>query len=245
MIRSSGCSFGREADLLRWFLRLALLAVIAVVGLLAFGAVQLPPAYDPRTPLDISADPNILTRFKLSRLRNRPELCQVVLRTSDLRQTPVPDQSQGPGCVIENAVRVTQSGVAFNGSFVASCPLTAAWALYETHVLQPAARTHFGQPLARVIHFGTYACRNVDHRPFGRRSRHATADAIDVAGFVLRDGREISVARGWSGGNREARFLRAVRDGACRFFDAVLSPDYNAQHRDHFHLDLGGFHACR
>jgi hypothetical protein len=25
----------------------------------------------------------------------------------------------------------------------------------------------------------------------------------------------------------------------------VLSPDYNAQHRDHFHFDLGGFRACR
>ena len=142
-------------------------------------------------------------------------------------------------------MRVTQSGVAFNGGFVASCPLAAAWALFEAHALRPAARAHLGQPVARVIHFGTYACRNINHRPFGRRSRHATADAIDVSGFVLRDGREISLARDWNGGSREARFLRAVRDGACRFFDAVLSPDYNAQHRDHFHFDLGGFRACR
>jgi hypothetical protein len=128
---------------------------------------------------------------------------------------------------------------------VVSCSLAAAWALFEAHALQPAARAHLGQPVARVIHFGTHACRNVNHRRFGRRSQHATADAIDVAGFVLRDGREISLARDWSSESREARFLRAVRDGACRFFDAVLSPDYNAQHRDHFHFDLGGFRACR
>ena len=128
---------------------------------------------------------------------------------------------------------------------MASCPLAAAWALFEAHALQPAARAHLGQPVARVIHFGTYACRNVNHRPFGRHSQHATANAIDVAGFVLRDGREITVLSGWTGGGRDARFLRAARDGACRFFDAVLSPDYNARHRDHFHFDLGRFQACR
>ena len=28
-----------------------------------------------------------------------------------------------------------------------------------------------------------------------------------------------------------------LRDGACGLFATVLSPDYNAAHRDHFHLD--------
>jgi len=36
-----------------------------------------------------------------------------------------------------------------------------------------------------------------------------------------------------------------VRDGACRFFDVVLGPDYNDAHRDHFHLDMGAYRACR
>ena len=43
----------------------------------------------------------------------------------------------------------------------------------------------------------------------------------------------------------EGRFLRRSRDGACRWFGAVLSPDYNTAHRDHFHLDRGAFRACR
>ena len=40
------------------------------------------------------------------------------------------------------------------------------------------------------------------------------------------------------------------RDGACRVFSTVLSPDYNAAHRDHLHLDTAnrgpsGWRACR
>jgi len=42
--------------------------------------------------------------------------------------------------------------------------------------------------------------------------------------------------------------LQAVRGGACGYFTTVLSPDYNAAHADHFHLDqakrLGGWGAC-
>ncbi len=43
----------------------------------------------------------------------------------------------------------------------------------------------------------------------------------------------------------EAAFLREARDGACRYFNATLSPDYNAAHRDHLHLDQGRFRMCR
>ncbi len=53
------------------------------------------------------------------------------------------------------------------------------------------------------------------------------------------------------GKKRQALFaLREVRDGACDLFATVLSPDYNAAHRDHLHLDQAergemGWRACR
>ena len=85
-------------------------------------------------------------------------------------------------------------------------------------------------------------------RDEGPWSEHATANAIDIAGFVLVDGTRIAVVNDWQGEGDKARFLRAVRDGACRAFGTVLSPEYNEAHRDHFHLDqaargLGG--VCR
>ena len=85
-------------------------------------------------------------------------------------------------------------------------------------------------------------------RDDGPWSEHATGNAIDIAGFELKDGRVISILQDWDGEEARARFLRVARDEACDLFGTVLSPDYNAAHRDHFHLDqqdraFGG--ACR
>ena len=64
------------------------------------------------------------------------------------------------------------------------------------------------------------------------------ANAVDIAGFRLADGDadQRRLATGATTGAK-GRFLREVRDGACDLFATVLSPDYNAAHRDHFHLD--------
>jgi hypothetical protein len=126
-----------------------------------------------------------------------------------------------------------------------TCPQALAYAFWTAHDVRPAARAELGSTVVRVDHYGTYACRNVYGRATGMRSEHATANALDVAGFRLSDGRRISVARDFRDAGPEGRFLRRARDGACRWFRAVLGPDYNAAHRDHFHLDRGRYAACR
>ncbi|MBU2033606.1 MAG: extensin family protein, partial [Alphaproteobacteria bacterium] len=72
----------------------------------------------------------------------------------------------------------------------------------------------------------------------GAWSEHATGNAVDIAGFVLADGTRISVLADWDDEGDKGAFLRRVRDGACDSFATVLSPDYNAAHADHFHLDM-------
>ena len=117
--------------------------------------------------------------------------------------------------------------------------------MFEHHALQPAAQAVYGQAVKRVDHLGSFACRNVYNRENGRRSQHATADALDISGFRLADGRFISVLKDWPKDNQDARFLHQVRDGACDMFSVVLSPDYNAAHRNHFHVDVGPWWRCR
>jgi hypothetical protein len=46
-------------------------------------------------------------------------------------------------------------------------------------------------------------------------------------------------------GDNDGQFLCDLRDGACRVFDSVLGPEYNAAHRNHFHLDRGDYRMCR
>ena len=222
----------------------ALLVGVAVLGVWR-GWVSLPPQWNPWAPLDVNLAPNLLTRFKLMALRNDPQLCDQALATSELRTARQADSGAHTDCPLTNVLRVQGGEVALSSSFLASCPLAVAFALFERHALQPAAVATYGQRVARVDHLGSFACRNMYGRESGSRSQHATASALDIAGFRLADGRTISVLRDWPKDSADARFLRQVREGACDMFSVVLSPDYNAAHRNHFHLDVGPWWICR
>lgn len=224
-------------------------AMLAASGLVAWalrsGHIDVPPHWNPWAPLNLAEPPNWLTRHKLDRTAADPALCRATLASSDLKHVVVDDNDIGDGCGWQVAVRVEDAR--FAPAFTLTCRAALSLTMWERHALQPAAQANFGQPVARVEHFGSYACRNV--RGVGgegdRRSQHASANAFDVAGFRLQSGRRISLVNHWEGNGPEAPFLREVRDGACRFFKGTLSPDYNAAHRDHFHLDQGPYRICR
>ena len=228
-----------------FFLLLFLLAIGAPLYGVYSGRLSVPDHWNPWAPLRIEEPLHWLTRHKLSRLSRDPAMCLAVLGESAMRYEPVEDRRTAPGCGFDNAVRITRTSVAIGEPFTLSCRSAVALALWERHVVQPAAREYFGASVARLEHFGSYSCRNVYGRKDAPLSRHATADAVDIAGFVLDDGRRIRVEREWSSGDSDGLFLRDVHNGACRVFDSVLGPDYNAAHRDLFHLDRGGWRACR
>ena len=225
------------------FLLLLLLLLAGFVLAVRQQLIEIPPRWNPWAPLDIREPPNLLTPLKLRRLQQDRTLCEQALGTAPLRYVVVPDSTPEPGCPVENSVRVQGSDVRFNGPFLATCPLAAAYAMFELHGLQPAAQAVFGQPVVRIDHFGSFACRNIARS--NRRSQHASANALDMAGFHLKDGTRITVARDWQGDGDKARFLRLVRDAACDAFNVTLGPEYNAAHHDHFHVDMGGFGMCR
>jgi len=209
------------------------------------GAIAIRPEWNPWAVLDIEAQPNFLTRYKLGRLSEDSALCQQVLATADITYEQVDDRMTGPACGFFNAVRISRTSSKVNAPFSLSCRAAVSLALWEHHVLTPVAKKYFGQDVETIEHFGSYSCRNVYGRTKATRSQHATAEALDIAGFVLEDGQRIRVLKDWSGGGERAAFLEEVRTGACRFFDGVLSPDYNAAHRDHFHFDRGPYRVCR
>lgn len=230
-------------------MRIALLTLILVVAAAAIAIHQrwiaIPDRLNPWAPLVIDAEPNFLTRYKLARLTGDRDLCFSILKTADMEYEPLPDRQTGEACGLYGAVRIDATTAGVGQPFSLSCRTAVALALWEHHSMQPMAERHFGSPVSKLEHFGSYSCRNVYNRSEGTRSRHATAEALDVAGFVLKDGRRIRVLRDWPEDSAESRFLHDLRDGACRFFDAVLSPDYNAAHRDHLHLDRGPYRTCR
>lgn len=125
-----------------------------------------------------------------------------------------------------------------------TCPMANSFAGWARFGVDRAARQILGSRLIKIETMGSYACRNVAGT--SRRSGHATANAIDVSAFVLADGRRISVLQGWNTfSDEERRFLRIVHQSACKRFGTVLGPEYNAAHKDHFHLEANGKSFCR
>ncbi|WPP01017.1 extensin family protein [Pseudomonas sp. HR96] len=224
----------------KW-LALAILTMLALA--LWQGWLRPPPAWNPWSPLDLREPANALTRWKLARLRHQPQLCAAALATSTLKYHAQAD-TPGP-CPLSDVVRVSGGEQALSSSFIASCPMAVAFALFSQNAVQPAAQRVFGQAVARIDHLGSFACRNIYGRVDARRSLHASANAIDIAGFRMADGRQISVLHDWGQDTPAGRFLREVRDGACDSFGTVLGPDYNAAHRNHLHMDTAGWALCR
>lgn len=227
----------------RTLLLLLLLVVVSLVWALKTDRLQIPNRWNPWATLAITEAPNWLTRYKLGRLSQQPAQCQAVLATAKLQYRPIPDEPTGDACGYFNAVKIVRTSAAVDAPFALTCRTAVSLALWERHVLQPTARNFYGARVAKIEHFGSYSCRNVYGRPNATRSRHATAEAFDIAGFVLDNGVRIRIVNDWN--DEHGAFLRTIRDGACEFFDGVLSPDYNAAHRDHFHLDRGPYRVCR
>jgi hypothetical protein len=237
---------------LRRLRRLVLLALLAFAGLLLWSHGRSHPEDLPWTPLDLTKPVGAFTGRKLAAVHGAD--CRTLLARAGIDFTALPALRQDGECGYDDAVRLAPSGaaaIAFRPAGLGtSCPVAAGLALWEWHVVQPAALARFGRRVIAIDHFGSYSCRRMYGRRNGLWSEHARANALDVAGFRLEDGMRISVAADWNDHGAKGRFLHDVRDGACHLFSTVLSPDYNQAHRNHLHLDEAGhgawgWRACR
>ncbi|WP_330889413.1 extensin family protein [Ferrovibrio sp.] len=147
------------------------------------------------------------------------------------------------GCTLQNGVKLTRTHVALSRPVELSCPMALRLLQFEGGVLLPEARRVFGQDIAQLNHAGGFTCRRMVGGG-GRLSEHAQGRAIDVWGFTLADGTRVSVKEQFRSSSPEGQYLRGVSKQACRFFSVALSPNANADHRDHLHWDIGPWKLC-
>jgi hypothetical protein len=176
------------------------------------------------------------------------QACFADLSRVGIRYSPLPDRDYGGGCSLMGAVQLVDIGLPVTGIKGMRCGVARAFVGWARNAIAPAAHQMLGSDVVRVETMGTYACRNVVGRSGSpaRLSGHATGNAVDVSAFILRDGRRISIEKDWRSGNEQVRaFLQTIHGSACKRFGTVLSPDYNAAHYNHLHLedDRAGF--CR
>ncbi len=230
------------------------LSILVALGMMLWAMTRRRPQDLPWTALDLGQPIGLFTGRKLTALTSDFSQCRALLDRAGVRYTVLPPRQGDGRCGYADGVRLANEGarrIAYTPQNLGiACPVAAALSVWEWSIVQPAAQKHFGTRVASIDHFGSYSCRRIYGRDAGNWSEHSTADAVDIAGFRLADGTRITVARDWKGDAAKAAFLREVRDGACRLFATTLSPDYNAAHADHLHLDQAdrgapGWRACR
>lgn len=237
----------------RWAFVQGVMALLSAATL-AYGGYQalvhpdtpLPREWNPTKALVISDPVTPLTGWKLARAAADPETCVATLEgyaALDVLE-PLEDSTQ---CFISDRVALRQVGQSRLSPVETRCAIALRTAMWERHSLQPAAIDLLGAPIARISHIGSYNCRRLrsSSGTSTRMSTHATANAIDIAGFDLADGTRIRLLEDWEQPGAKSAFLRAARDGACEWFRLTLSPDYNRLHADHFHLQATGWGLCR
>ncbi len=173
------------------------------------------------------------------------EYCLKRLEREGVDFERVSDWTNKRGCGISFGVRAPSIRNASLGKVdPMTCRMAEMMDSWLEKSVQPAARQHLGARVKTIHHYGVFSCRSIRGRS-SRMSQHAFSNAIDITGFTLTNGRRITVLRDWDDMGPEGKFLRDIARGACQAFKVTLTPEYNADHRDHFHLDAGIWRACR
>ncbi len=233
-----------------WARRLKFWPLFTLLAVAAFMAGRIwlseNPQHDPWAPLDLDHPRGWATSMKLGALRTDVPACRAVLDRSGVAFTALEPTGEG-ACRREDRLLLDDASLVPIGAQM-TCTVGVGLEMWIEKDLRFLAREILDGELARLEQLGTYSCRRIGGGETGRWSQHAKGNAIDISAFVMEDGRRISLLQDWEGKGTQARFLRAARDAACRNFGTVLSPEYNAAHADHFHLDMGwapGRGLCR
>ncbi|MBV7259850.1 extensin-like domain-containing protein [Erythrobacter crassostreae] len=235
MTRKNAFKISRKVGRFKGDRRAIWLLALFAVAIAGWGWLERHPQHNPWAPLDLRDPIGMATATKMVALKDNVEMCRATLERSEVVFGVLPTSGDG-ACERSDRTQLSDYPLAPSTPAV-TCPVAAGLEVWRAKSVAPAARTIFGSDLATIEHLGAYSCRRLYGRDEGPWSEHATSNAIDIAAFVLKDGRRISVLRDWNGDADERKFLREVRDGACGAFATVLSPDYNAAHADHFHFD--------
>ncbi|WP_371224843.1 extensin family protein [Roseovarius sp. 2305UL8-3] len=228
------------------FKALFAVALIAVIAAVFHPETPLPDEWNPTTPLRVDAPVTSLTGWKLRAALEDDAQCLAILEDAATFQA-LPPLEDSEKCFINPRVSLSKVGPVSLAPVETRCQTALRVAMWERHGLQAAARRHMQADVREIRHFSSYSCRRMRTASGdqSRMSTHATADALDVSGFVLANGVTVDLKRDWPGSGPGAAFLRDAFEASCLWFPVALGPEFNALHADHFHLQTRGWGLCR
>lgn len=144
------------------------------------------------------------------------------------------------GCGMVEGVTVSRgpSDIQYRPPIRVSCAFALALPAVE-RIVQDTGNEVLGGPVEIARTMGSYGCRMIQSaRLPGRLSEHAFGNAVDVGEWWTSSKRAV-VVRDFRRDGLEGDFLRtlAMRLRASSALERLLDPDYDAAHRNHFHLE--------
>jgi len=160
-----------------------------------------------------------------------------VCGVKSIKGTSIPRINGRGACGIANPVKLTEvAGIPLTRELTVNCKTAKKFDKWVSRSVKPTIGRK-GGGLASVQIIGGYSCRTRNSKRGAKLSEHAKGNAIDIAGFKMRDGTIYSVKRDWRRGPGR-RTLRKLHKSACGTFGTVLGPNADRNHQDHFHLDI-------
>lgn len=200
----------------------------------------------PWRPLDITAPTGFATDIQLTRLSLSPasSCARMIESVTDYKTREAkPHRPQGScGWDIARNIDGSEAARLKPNDITMQCPLAVGLYIWMRE-LDKAANEHLNIGVKSISHYGAYSCRPIAGTT--QPSEHSYANAFDISGFTLDDGRVVSVLKDWKGSPERQKFLREARRQACKIFRVTLTPDYDDAHADHFHIDMGPSSSCR
>jgi hypothetical protein len=215
-----------------------LLAILILAGFGAAGCSNLGGPLEGETPTRQVQSGRATPAQALSQAEGDKQLLALGVQYRRL-----PDEDNDRGCEVKDAVEISAIGsVKLTRPVLLTQEMAIRVGRWVKDTLEPEAEKRLRSQIAAIDVGGSYSCRNIYGKPFGGRfagrlSEHAFANAMDIGGFKLANGRSVDYVKHWNVKDGSSEFLQATSLSACETFNTTLTPDYDRFHRNHIHID--------
>ena len=167
------------------------------------------------------------------------QACYADLSREGVRYSPLPDRDYGGGCQVIGAVQLLDIGVPVTGIKAMRCGLAEEF-IGWTRNARRAGRVSSARQHAGADRDDGHLCLPQHRRHRDRRGCRGTRSPTRSTSRRSSSptGAASSVKDGWRSDDADVqRFWKLIHTSACKRFGTVLSPDYNAAHYNHLHLE--------
>lgn len=145
---------------------------------------------------------------------------------------------------LDAIIQPDKSRVAVSPPATMRCSMAEALAVWVREDLT-AATAALGSTPRALDNYASYDCRGRNRVPGARMSEHGLANAIDIRGVNLQNGKFAE----FTDRKLDRGFRETIRKSVCARFMTVLGPGSDGHHETHIHLDLAerrnGYRICQ